>query len=128
MRPTGYRMQSPRWETNSSYPVTIRIIVLAKKLNSENIYDVVKSLTHTKDYAARSRKPQYVDCRKKAMYISKLLTNESLEVIGKTFDRDHSTVLYNCNTVEGYIDTNPKYAKKFNELLVKVKKYFNYGY
>jgi chromosomal replication initiator protein len=49
---------------------------------------------------SRSRRRQIVEPRNLAMYLCRRHTRSSLEVIGRAFERDHSTVLYAVRAVE----------------------------
>ncbi|MBU1566493.1 MAG: chromosomal replication initiator protein DnaA [Proteobacteria bacterium] len=53
------------------------------------------------DLRSRSRKRSITFPRQVAMYLSRKYTDESLSDIGKTFNRDHSTVLHAIKAVSG---------------------------
>ena len=54
-----------------------------------------------KDLSIPSRKRKYVEARKVAMIRCRKETNATLEEIGKAFNRNHSTVIYNiANSVK----------------------------
>jgi len=66
---------------------------------------------------AKTRKRHIVQARQICMYFSKNMTNSSLSRIGKYFgDRDHTTVIHACNTVQDLMDTDQKFRDKVNEL------------
>lgn len=59
-----------------------------------------------------TRKREVVIARQIAMYLCKKLTTDSLSTIGMSLgNRNHSTVVYACRSVEGLIETDPKIAE-----------------
>jgi chromosomal replication initiator protein len=55
----------------------------------------------------KTRKRAVVIARQLSMYLAKNLTNSSFKTIGDKFGgRDHSTVIYSCNTVQNLMDTD----------------------
>lgn len=60
------------------------------------------------ELASRSRRKNIVLTRNVAMFLSRKLTDLSLEAIGKSFGRNHSTVLYSVNTIETRSKRDPK--------------------
>ena len=75
--------------------------------------DMVKSPT---------RKREIVQARQISMYLSKNLTKSSLKSIGAFYGgRDHSTVIYACQTVEDLIDTDKKFKGYVTDIQKKIK-------
>lgn len=69
-----------------------------------------------------TRKREIVQARQISMYLSKAHTNNSLKSIGSFFGgRDHSTVIYACQTVEDLIDTDKKFKNYVNDIQKKLK-------
>lgn len=63
----------------------------------------------------------YVKARQLSMYlIRKSNENISLHNIGDFFDKDHSTVVHSCKTVENDMDTNEKYRKDVEFMLDQI--------
>ncbi|OYX93274.1 MAG: chromosomal replication initiation protein DnaA, partial [Sphingobacteriia bacterium 35-40-5] len=59
---------------------------------------------------SKTRKREIVQARQISMYLAKLHTKTSLKSIGAFFGgRDHSTVIYACQTVDDLIDTDKKF-------------------
>jgi chromosomal replication initiator protein len=58
---------------------------------------------------SRTRKRDVVEARQLAMYLTRQHTQHTLKRIGNHFRRDHSTVVYACNVVEGRLG-EPHYA------------------
>ncbi|MDX1477638.1 MAG: chromosomal replication initiator protein DnaA [Saprospiraceae bacterium] len=66
---------------------------------------------------SKTRKRNVVMSRQIAMYLSKVMTNESLKTIGDAFGgRDHSTVIYSCRAVRDLMDTDPEYRNAIANL------------
>jgi len=75
--------------------------------------DMVKSQT---------RKREIVQARQISMYLAKAHTKSSLKSIGNFFGgRDHSTVIYACQTVEDLIDTDKKFKSYVADIQKKLK-------
>jgi chromosomal replication initiator protein len=75
--------------------------------------DMVKSAT---------RKREIVQARQISMYLAKSHTKSSLKTIGQFFGgRDHSTVIYACQTVEDLIDTDKKFKGYVADIQKKLK-------
>lgn len=69
-----------------------------------------------------TRKREIVQARQISMYLSKNLTKSSLKSIGAFYGgRDHSTVIYACQTVEDLIDTDKKFKGYVNDIQKKIK-------
>src|SRR3546814_18496658 len=63
-----------------------------------------------KSVKSKSRKREIVQARQISMYLAKSHTKASLKSIGQFFGgRDHSTVIYACQTVDDLIDTDKKF-------------------
>ena len=60
------------------------------------------------DLRSRSRKRNLVLPRNMGMYLSRTMTDLSLQAIGKHFGRNHSTVLYSINDIENRCRRDPK--------------------
>ena len=70
----------------------------------------------------RSRKMEVVGPRQISMYFSKILTQESLHVIGRRHGNfDHSTVINSCKTVNNLKDTNGVYRQQIEDIERKLK-------
>lgn len=75
--------------------------------------DLIKSPT---------RKREVVQARQISMYLSKSLTKSSLKSIGAFYGgRDHSTVIYACQTVEDLIETDKKFKGYVDDIHKKLK-------
>ncbi len=71
---------------------------------------------------SKTRKREIVQARQISMYLSKSHTKTSLKSIGQFFGgRDHSTVIYACQTVEDLIDTDKKFKNYVQDIQKKLK-------
>lgn len=71
------------------------------------------------DMRSETRKRPVVEARQIAMHLIRKHTDETLVNIGKMFgNRDHSTVIYSCQTVEDLRQTN----KIFKQLISKLNR------
>lgn len=68
--------------------------------------DVIKDLVSrefgitVKDMVSKSRKQSFVRPRQIAIFLSRRHTNQTIQSIGKNFNRYHATVIHSINTVE----------------------------
>ena len=71
---------------------------------------------------SKTRKREIVQARQISMYLAKSLTKSSLKSIGQFFGgRDHSTVIYACQTVDDLIDTDKKFKGYVQDIQKKLK-------
>jgi len=71
---------------------------------------------------SKIRKREIVQARQISMYLAKSYTNSSLKSIGHFFGgRDHSTVIYACQTVEDLIETDKQFKAYVQDILKKLK-------
>ena len=81
--------------------VVTNVVGLGQALTPSMICDLVSSQFNVsvKDLQSKSRKKIVTVPRQIAMYLSRKFTEDSLADIGKTFNRDHSTVLHSIKVV-----------------------------
>jgi chromosomal replication initiator protein len=100
--------------------VISRIVSFTPKLITvEKIRDAVCNYfaLSVDDISTKSRKREVVIARQIAMYLSKLLTKNSLSTIGALIGmRDHATVLHACKTVGDQIQIDKKFKKNVQEI------------
>lgn len=71
---------------------------------------------------SKTRKREIVQARQIAMYFAKDFTKASLKNIGSHFgNRDHSTVIHACQTVNDLMDTDKKFRHDVDELQKRIK-------
>lgn len=71
---------------------------------------------------SKTRKREIVQARQISMYLAKQHTKTSLKSIGAFFGgRDHSTVIYACQTVDDLIDTDKKFKGYVADIQKKLK-------
>ena len=76
-----------------------------------------------KDILSRSQYRECCDARCIAMSLIYKNCNMSKVAIGKTFGRDHSTVIFNIDKCQALIDTDKKFAEKFTVIKERVYNY-----
>jgi len=87
--------------------------ILGKKETVVSI-DTIQALTSNyykipiEEMKSKSRRKAIVLCRDVAMYLCRNYTEQSLEAIGKAFNRNHSTVLHGIDTIEQEIKRKSK--------------------
>jgi chromosomal replication initiator protein len=111
-------------------------IDMAKNVLRDLIYDEEKALTvdyvqktvceyyglKAQDIKARRRTRDIAFPRQVAMYLSKMLTESSLNEIGKNFGgKDHSTVIHACKLIEVRRKNDEEFDKKIDYLIKKIK-------
>jgi len=116
--------------TLSGRPITIDLVkeVLAGFSNKVNQEVSIESITkivsdHLKvpvsSILGKARQRNIVQARQLSMYFSKKMAMKPLTVIGQAFGgKDHSTVIYSCDTVENLMETD----KLFQDLVNKLEK------
>lgn len=71
---------------------------------------------------SKTRKREIVQARQIAMFFAKDFTKASLKNIGSHFgNRDHSTVIHACQTVNDLMDTDKKFRFDVDELSKRIK-------
>jgi chromosomal replication initiator protein len=71
---------------------------------------------------SKVRKREIVQARQIAMYFAKDMTKASLKNIGSHFgNRDHSTVIHACQTVNDLVETDKKYRRDVDEIEKRIK-------
>src|SRR5690554_100547 len=71
---------------------------------------------------SKTRKREIVQARQISMYLAKYHTKSSLKSIGAFFGgRDHSTVIYACQTVVDLIETDKKFKSYVQDIQKKLK-------
>lgn len=75
------------------------------------------------DIQKNTRKIEILEPRQKAMYFAKMYTKLTTKQIGeKIGQKNHSTVLHSCKTVNNLMDSDPKYREKIESLKSKILK------
>ena len=70
----------------------------------------------------KTRKKEIAEARQISMYLSKMMTNSTLKMIGLHFGgRDHSTVIHAVTEIENQINTNSKFKDLVDEIKNKVE-------
>jgi chromosomal replication initiator protein len=90
-----------------------------KSISASQIRDIVAEYyTMSPDLLiGKSRKRPIVDARQVAMHFCKIMTQHSLEAIGRRFGgRDHSTVIHACKAIQARIDTDPRFVEDLGRI------------
>lgn len=127
-----------RLGAHSSLTGKVITVDMAKDILKDMIYDEEKALTveyvqktvceyfglKVQDIKAKKRTREIAFPRQVAMYLSKFLTNSSLNEIGKNFGgKDHSTVIHACKLIEERRKSDEEFDKKIEYLIKKIKSY-----
>ncbi len=117
--------------TNRNIDMSLAHEVLNKSVqNTENKLDIEyisKVVCETLDVdlsqlKSKSRKREFVLARQITMYLSKKMTDMSLKEIGIFFGgKDHSTVIYSCNTIQDSMDVDKKMNSTIEEIIKRIK-------
>lgn len=93
-------------------------------LSAENIRDYIARQfdTPVDDLLSKSRKRTVTFPRHVAMYLSRKLTGEGLNDIGKTFNRDHSTVVHAIRVISEAINSSGSVRGQIELLTDKIRK------
>ncbi len=68
------------------------------------------------DIKSTSRAKEITNARRFAMYLTKELTDKSLNEIGKIFDKNHTTVMYSVDKIKDSLATDKNLQKTLKEL------------
>jgi|TARA_B100001093_G_C26838825_1_gene1019598 chromosomal replication initiation ATPase DnaA len=94
-----------------------------KKLKSEDmlIMKAVETATGIEDfYISKTRRREYVDARRIAYKIFRVVKGYSYARIGSMFNKDHATVLFGVNTTNSLMDVDPHFKENYLESLAAV--------
>ncbi len=94
------------------------------EITVENIQAIVAEEYDIKvqELVSKTRKQPIATARQVAMYISKLLTKNTMKSIGQNFgNRDHTTVIYSCKAIRNMMDIDEGFRKDMQELEKKVR-------
>ncbi|MEW6600131.1 MAG: chromosomal replication initiator protein DnaA [Nitrospirota bacterium] len=127
-----------RLGAHSSLTGKVITVDMAKDILKDMIYDEEKALTiefvqktvceyfglKVQDIKAKKRTREIAFPRQVAMYLSKTLTDSSLNEIGKNFGgKDHSTVIHACKLIEERRKSDEEFDKKIEYLIKKIRSY-----
>lgn len=73
------------------------------------------------DIYGEKRNANIVQARRISLYIIREVTNISYEMIGESFGKDHSTVLYHINQLIKKMETDSKLRRKVNDIINNIK-------
>lgn len=73
------------------------------------------------DIYSKIRKSNVSHARKITFYVIRKVTNMTYEDIGAEFNKDHTSVMYNINTIESEIERNSKLERQVNDIINNIK-------
>lgn len=73
------------------------------------------------DIKSKKKTESVVNARHVAIYISRQITNLTLDEIGEFFSRDHSTIHSSLNKIEINIKTKKNYEEEINSIINEIK-------
>ena len=97
------------------------------KINQINVQEIIKTVSKflkvkEKEIVGKGRSMDVAFARQVTMFIAKKIINTSLANIGKQIgNRDHSTVIHACKTIEQKIKTDPSLKNKIDTIENKLK-------
>ncbi|KJR44051.1 chromosomal replication initiator protein DnaA [Candidatus Magnetoovum chiemensis] len=97
------------------------------KSKKEITIDAIKKLICTEfgisevDLISTSRKAKLVHPRQVAIYLSRKYTDQSIKIIGKSFNRYHATAIHSINAVEKAIQQQGAFSEQLNYLYKKIE-------
>ena len=127
-----------RLGAHSSLTGKVITVDMVKDVLKDMIYDEEKALTveyvqktvceyfglKVQDIKAKKRTREIAFPRQVAMYLGKMLTDSSLNEIGKNFGgKDHSTVIHACKLIEERRKNDEEFDKKIDYLIKKIRSY-----
>ena len=103
--------------------VVASIVGVSQVLSAATICELVSGQFNVsiQDLQSRSRKKSITFPRQIAMYLARKYTEESLADIGRTFNRDHSTVLHSIKVVSNQLLRDNSVSAQLEILSNKVK-------
>ncbi len=94
-----------------------------QEISIQTIKDVVGKYFRVsqEEMTSRSRKRVHLLPRNLSIFLSKKYTNQTLETIGKAFNRDSTSVIYAVNAVEKDLKKNPEMGKQLRFLSAQIE-------
>jgi chromosomal replication initiator protein len=74
------------------------------------------------EMTSRSRKRVHLLPRNLSIFLSKKYTGQTLESIGRAFNRDLTSVIYAVNSMEKVLKKNPEISKQVNFLSAQIER------
>ena len=96
-------------------------------MNKENkINSLINYVCNVKDLSfeditSKKRHRHLAETRQKLFYIMHRVFNIPCTDVGKIFNRDHSTVLYGCKLIGGFIEIDPAFEKEMSDIINKFR-------
>jgi len=93
-------------------------------ISIEKIQKVVSKYYHVdiKDMRSKKRTDEVALPRQIAMYLARILTEQSTIEIGEAFGgKDHTTVIHACNKIKTMMKTDPFFSANINKIIQDIK-------
>lgn len=98
-------------------PTMVTIDTIQKVISS--YFDITLA-----DLKGKKKNSNVVNARQIAVYLSRNLTEYSLQDIGKEFGgRDHTTIMHSIGKIEGLLKTDPMFNSTIETLIKEIKEY-----
>ena len=93
---------------------------------SETVKRIVEEVSRTEgvsveDIYGKKRRANIVQARKISMYIIREITNLSYEMIGSSFDKNYSTVIYNVEQLIQEMERDSRLRRSVNDIISNIK-------
>ncbi len=119
---TAYIQIQNRIPTVATVQGFIMDIISDTKPEPVSIEKIISEVARTynvseSDILSNRRTAHLVLARKVAMYISRETTSLSYKAIGKAFNKDHTSVLHNVNSIEEFLKDKPYEKELVNDII-----------
>lgn len=111
----------------------IRDIISDDKPEPIKIENIIMEVARTynvseADILSNRRTASLALARQVAMYIARETTDLSYKLIGESFGKDHTTVLYNVNRIEEFLKDKPYQKELVEDIIKNLRQHANGGY
>ncbi len=111
-----------------TFPVIKRVVTKyitdgRKEITVEGIQEIVAEhyAMSIDKILSRSRTRDVVVARQLSMFLSKKMTNNSLKSIGKSFGKDHTTVIHAIKSIKNLLDTDNEFQSEIMALEKRIE-------
>ncbi len=119
--------------TISAVQSIIKDIINDTKPEPIKVEKIISEVAHTynvseSDILSNRRTAELVLARQVAMYIARETTDLSFNAIGESFGKDHTTVLYNVNKIEKFLQDKPYQKELVDDLIANLRSQSEAGF
>lgn len=103
-------------------PIKSAYLLGIKQSTAERIISAVSGYTGVRADLMKStcKWRAVVEARYIAMYLMRHGSGMTLKAIGDLFHRDHSTIIYAVRKCADYIETDPEFRKKYEQIMKEI--------